>query len=745
MAFSLLENLCAFSDSLQFIADFDQLDGVISSWLKAVSSSRPHILQDILALDPLVLAADQEKSGIRIGVYLRVLFSTLEGIPNDQKYPEAVLSVLKRVICSLDGSHNSHFLSLVKLIADRLLQLLDSGRSEIPVIMANLREISIGSIESFASSSDLENSTGPIPVMAACVMMEKFAAYDSKQGASDFLEQTYGLLLRAVRFPTLEDSKRGEDLVMEQKRLTRHVIPAYLDAIELFPSPKRDQLREQWCSALWSRLYPFLTASSRSLPFASLLLPLDAGTPPTSATDATSLTDVLSSGRVNAKSNLNREGGVWRGEAFGLLCRAFSHMHRSPENPTGYDIRFAPGFWSVVRGGLGSSDPLERKQSLHILKNSLLAAAMSHTAQKGTVHEKKGAKGKSKKEKGEAQTRFGSDPGWDAFLAIYETLNEFSSHLFKEVWGRLHMALDSAHRNGDLSPGSLSRVLQGNTNQIQAVEVSAHGEPLLDFSWILILFERSFKHVNHAVISHAVAASLEIDPTRTPSAFAHRDAWFFVVGPFLASLDDASFYRDVSTNGCGQKAHTSNLFLKFLERFLSVLPTQQLRAWCMRDLITSFGIRDLCRVAQVSVLDVLASESIFKLLACDSTAQSVPILDEVSLDALRSFVVQRVSTLNTLCCRYASFRYVLCLLCQYADVAYLTQPAQAHVSMSLLGTLLAALPRGLLVTSHDMLETWLWRNDVALQLVPVWAEKMAQFISKQACDGESVTLHVLDA
>jgi tRNA guanosine-2'-O-methyltransferase len=78
---------------------------------------------------------------------------------------------------------------------------------------------------------------------------------------------------------------------------------------------------------------------------------------------------------------------------------------------------------------------------------------------------------------------------WKAFILLFETLEEYGSHLVEAVW---------AHEMVPLSP------LSQNSKEFQTEENNTRGRRRniiiqgidVDFTWVLILFDRGFNHKN---------------------------------------------------------------------------------------------------------------------------------------------------------------------------------------------------------------------------------------------------------
>ncbi|XP_043715500.1 uncharacterized protein LOC122663896 isoform X2 [Telopea speciosissima] len=222
-----------------------------------------------------------------------------------------------------------------------------------------------------------------------------------------------------------------------------------------------------------------------------------------------------------------------------------------------FDVRSDQEFWDEIKRGLVDKEGLVRKQSLHILKISVgrtggrqCYSGVSDTnlyeknpTSHGMTKRGKWAE-KEAKSLGVGKICSPADPfltgqqRWEAFLLLYEMLEEYGTHLVEAAWTHqvtLLLQLPSLH---DSSTNSIG----GRADQIQ-METS---EGI--FSWLAILWEQGFFHENPQVRCLIMQSFLDID-WKNHYHWAKQVPKSFVLGPLIEGLNDTVHHRDFGVKG----------------------------------------------------------------------------------------------------------------------------------------------------------------------------------------------------
>ncbi|KAK9275857.1 hypothetical protein L1049_023130 [Liquidambar formosana] len=258
-------------------------------------------------------------------------------------------------------------------------------------------------------------------------------------------------------------------------------------------------------------------------------------------------------------------GPLERRDAYGVLslylsffpcieeCEGADMSGRAEE----FDIRAEKEFWDQIKRGLVDKEGLVRKQSLHILKTALNVnegSQCSSGVSEKTLHEKisiphgmtKRGLWADKEAKSLGVGKFNNsvDPclnnqrRWEAFLLLYEMLDEYGTHLVEAAWNHqltLLLHFSSPHEN------SVSSIDGGvYQNQMETL-----GE-IID--WLPILWERGFCHDNPHVRCLIMQSFLGIE-WKNHGNFAKSVPESFVLGPFIQGLNDHVHHKDFGVKG----------------------------------------------------------------------------------------------------------------------------------------------------------------------------------------------------
>eukprot|EP00850_Spirogloea_muscicola_P015796 SM000124S25928 [mRNA] locus=s124:173056:184239:- [translate_table: standard] len=179
------------------------------------------------------------------------------------------------------------------------------------------------------------------------------------------------------------------------------------------------------------------------------------------------------------------------------------------DNVHSFDVTADATFWESLRAGLAHDDNFERKLARHILKmavarqSSRAGAGAQSEAQKGTLRR------------------------WDAFLFLYDMLDEYGIHLFDSAW-ESQMNVLQPRQGEDCA---------GHTEPFSTDSGDGIGVP--DLAWALLLWRRGLAHDNPQVRRLVLQSFLSQGWTAGSQAVTD-----FVLGPLLPSLNDPAHHRD---------------------------------------------------------------------------------------------------------------------------------------------------------------------------------------------------------
>eukprot|EP00002_Diphylleia_rotans_P039497 TRINITY_DN9174_c0_g1_i4.p1 TRINITY_DN9174_c0_g1~~TRINITY_DN9174_c0_g1_i4.p1 ORF type:complete len:1581 (-),score=308.85 TRINITY_DN9174_c0_g1_i4:104-4393(-) len=210
-----------------------------------------------------------------------------------------------------------------------------------------------------------------------------------------------------------------------------------------------------------------------------------------------------------------------RSDCYGLLLQFLKYMVPLDPIPTSnnpqkkqtktthayvnqIDIRLDTEFWAIIQAGLLDENPMTCKRSAHIL---LLVS--KHSCTGSTI---KPLDPCFRFLHWNVQDKKSSCERWSLWFHLFETLDEFASHVFREDWAKLELLLPWT----------------GNEHLA------------LDLSWISILFQKALSHQNKSIRKHAILWLFSCAKfNRYPSYFT--PTFFFET--IIPGLDDINLYR----------------------------------------------------------------------------------------------------------------------------------------------------------------------------------------------------------
>ncbi|XP_024005166.1 uncharacterized protein LOC18030139 [Eutrema salsugineum] len=257
-------------------------------------------------------------------------------------------------------------------------------------------------------------------------------------------------------------------------------------------------------------------------------------------------------------------GSIERRDAYSVLSLCLSsgswtdgtESFVAEKNAVEFDLRSEQEFWDEIKKGLVVDESLVRKQSLHILKSVLSISKVSKTGSEKKPEGNSVHRAMTKKEmwaEKEAKSLgvgewFGSvDSGltieqqWQAFVLLYEMLEEYGTHLVEAAWSnQIDLLIKSSFR----CDGSLNSDCS-NSHQCHMETPDEENEI---FNWLEVLWNRGFRHDNPLVRCTVMESFLGIEWKRYKTC-TQSMSQTFVLGPFIVALNDSVHHRDFGLRG----------------------------------------------------------------------------------------------------------------------------------------------------------------------------------------------------
>ncbi|WOG87063.1 hypothetical protein DCAR_0206283 [Daucus carota subsp. sativus] len=268
-----------------------------------------------------------------------------------------------------------------------------------------------------------------------------------------------------------------------------------------------------------------------------------------------------------------------------LYISFFSFIERCDNADTGvsqvFDLRTEMEFWDEIKRGLVDKESLVRKQSLHILKASVLKREKNQhlsgvsenlssdiTSAIQTMTKKGRWADKEAKSLGVGMVCSSADSGsdsqqkWDAFFLLYEMLEEYGTHLVEAAWNHqiaLLLCISSSYLSSP-NPGT-ARVLPAKMETLEEV-----------FNWLAVLWDRGFCHDNPQVRCLIMESFLGIEWKNSGNC-ANLVPEDFVLGPFIQGLNDPVHHKEFGIKGI-YSSKTIEGAAQFLSQYTSHLSSR---------------------------------------------------------------------------------------------------------------------------------------------------------------------------
>ncbi|PON64646.1 Armadillo-type fold containing protein [Parasponia andersonii] len=284
----------------------------------------------------------------------------------------------------------------------------------------------------------------------------------------------------------------------------------------------------------------------------------------------------------------------------------------SSDKVDGLDIRAEKEFWNEIKRGLVDKESLVRKQSLHMLKKAVCinGASQSSSVSEITLRKKYSVpQGKTKRELWaamEAQSlgvgrmcnsiepNLNSQQKWDAFVLLYEMLDEYGTHLVEAAWNH-----------------QVSLLLQSSTSHVGFVSSDKGGKHrnLIEisgeiFNWLAILWERGLQHDNPQVRCLIMQSILGIK-WKDNGNCANSVPESFMLGSFLQALNDPVHHKEFGVKGV-YSSRTIEGAAEFLHLYASCLSS---RKWIvfLSGLASAAKQQSFSRAGMMGLAECIAS------------------------------------------------------------------------------------------------------------------------------------------
>ncbi|KFK23549.1 hypothetical protein AALP_AAs66918U001300 [Arabis alpina] len=208
------------------------------------------------------------------------------------------------------------------------------------------------------------------------------------------------------------------------------------------------------------------------------------------------------------------------------------------KDPVEFDLRSEQEFWDEIKKGLIVDESLVRKQSLHILKSMLSISEVSKKKPEGNTVHRATTKKETWAEKeakslgvgefyGSVDSGLTSQQQWQAFVLLYEMLEEYGTHLVEAAWSnQIDLLIKSSHQGYMETPDEETEI----------------------FDWLEVLWNRGFRHDNPLVRCTVMESFLGIE-WRKHKRCTQSMSQTFVLVPFIEGLNDSVHHKDFGLKG----------------------------------------------------------------------------------------------------------------------------------------------------------------------------------------------------
>ncbi|KAM2624414.1 hypothetical protein TB1_031395 [Malus domestica] len=288
----------------------------------------------------------------------------------------------------------------------------------------------------------------------------------------------------------------------------------------------------------------------------------------------------------------------------------------------GFDTRAENEYWDGIKRGLVHKESLVRKQSLHMLKTALginesgqaqsFSGGVSEAENQSRGDSGGSGGGMTKRELwadkeakslgvgkmcSPVESFLNSRQKWEAFVLLYEMLEEYGTHLVEAAWNfqiSLLLQYSTTQSNGIVASSVSGEVLHQNL-------IESPGEI---FSWLAILWERGFHHDNPQVRCLIMQSFLGID-WKNYGNHAKSVPRSFVLGPLMEGLNDPVHHKEFGVKGLYSSA-TIEGAARFLCQYTSCLNARTCIAFLI-NLACTAKVQSFGRVGLMCLAECISS------------------------------------------------------------------------------------------------------------------------------------------
>ncbi|XP_028956801.1 uncharacterized protein [Malus domestica] len=288
----------------------------------------------------------------------------------------------------------------------------------------------------------------------------------------------------------------------------------------------------------------------------------------------------------------------------------------------GFDTRAENEYCDGIKRGLVHKESLVRKQSLHMLKTALginesgqaqsFSGGVSEAENQSRGDSGGSGGGMTKRELwadkeakslgvgkmcSPVESFLNSRQKWEAFVLLYEMLEEYGTHLVEAAWNfqiSLLLQYSTTQSNGIVASSVSGEVLHQNL-------IESPGE---SFSWLAILWERGFHHDNPQVRCLIMQSFLGID-WKNYGNHAKSVPRSFVLGPLMEGLNDPVHHKEFGVKGLYSSA-TIEGAARFLCQYTSCLNARTCIAFLI-NLARTAKVQSFGRVGLMCLAECISS------------------------------------------------------------------------------------------------------------------------------------------
>ncbi|PPD75236.1 hypothetical protein GOBAR_DD27830 [Gossypium barbadense] len=284
-----------------------------------------------------------------------------------------------------------------------------------------------------------------------------------------------------------------------------------------------------------------------------------------------------------------------------------------------FDIRSEKDLWNEIKRGLVDEDGLVRKQSLHILKTLLCTDSgnqhHSDISEKKTQGKHSVPHGVTKRELwaykeakslgvgklcNSVDSGMNSQQQWEAFVLLFEMLEEYGTHLVEAAWNHQFFSAYLPKYFGFLQITSLLQFSVSHDNFVSAISGSMHqtqSETWAEvFSWLSILWKRGFCHDNPQVRCMIMQSFLGIEWRKYGSCVKSVPE-SFILGSLMEALNDPHLHKWRTIEGA---THFLHHYSSYLDARETVIFLKSLASLAKRKSFSRAGLMGLAECIAAS-------------------------------------------------------------------------------------------------------------------------------------------------